>query len=223
MAYGQIGMMQASAGFFTYLVIMAENGFKPDLLLGIRKRWDSRSVNDLEDSYGQEWVRRNQMSHWIFIFIGFINFIHPLNSFRRTMPASNSSTPATLPSSYRSLLCNGPICSFAKPDATHSSSKACAITSSPSVSFSRRPSPASFATRPAWTRVFACTRSSKDLFIRWVFLPEYLLKKTTLHECRINWWGPALPFSLLIFIYDEIRKFILRNNPGGWIERETYY
>ena len=57
MAYGQIGMMQASAGFFTYLVIMAENGFKPDLLLGIRKRWDSRSVNDLEDSYGQEWVK----------------------------------------------------------------------------------------------------------------------------------------------------------------------
>ena len=29
MAYGQIGMIQASAGFFTYLVIMAENGFFP--------------------------------------------------------------------------------------------------------------------------------------------------------------------------------------------------
>jgi sodium/potassium-transporting ATPase subunit alpha len=77
MAYGQIGMMQASAGFFTYLVIMAENGFKPDLLLGIRKRWDSRSVNDLEDSYGQEWVRRNQMSHWILIFVvSLILYIH---------------------------------------------------------------------------------------------------------------------------------------------------
>ena len=56
MAYGQIGFIQASAGFFVYLIIMAENGFWPSRLLGIRKSWDSKSVNDLEDSYGQEWV-----------------------------------------------------------------------------------------------------------------------------------------------------------------------
>jgi len=56
MAYGQIGFIQASAGFFTYLIIMAENGFWPSRLLGIRKSWDSKSVNDLEDSYGQEWT-----------------------------------------------------------------------------------------------------------------------------------------------------------------------
>ncbi len=56
MAYGQIGMMQASAGFFVYFVIMSENGFWPSRLLGIRKEWDSQGVNDLEDSYGQEWV-----------------------------------------------------------------------------------------------------------------------------------------------------------------------
>ena len=56
MAYGQIGMMQASAGFFVYLVILAENGFWPGMLPGIRKRWDSRAINDLTDSYGQEWV-----------------------------------------------------------------------------------------------------------------------------------------------------------------------
>ena len=55
-AYGQIGMIQASAGFFTYFVIMAENGFLPNRLLGLRKGWDSKAVNDLEDSYGQEWV-----------------------------------------------------------------------------------------------------------------------------------------------------------------------
>lgn len=56
MAYGQIGMMQASAGFFVYFVIMGENGFLPVRLLGLRKEWDSRAINDLEDSYGQEWV-----------------------------------------------------------------------------------------------------------------------------------------------------------------------
>ena len=34
MAYGQIGMIQASAGFFVYLVILAENGFLPTRILG---------------------------------------------------------------------------------------------------------------------------------------------------------------------------------------------
>lgn len=49
-------MIQALAGFFTYFVILAENGFKPLDLLGIRLNWDDRFSNDLEDSYGQQWV-----------------------------------------------------------------------------------------------------------------------------------------------------------------------
>ncbi|XP_029043838.1 sodium/potassium-transporting ATPase subunit alpha isoform X2 [Osmia bicornis bicornis] len=56
MAYGQIGMIQAAAGFFVYFVIMAENGFLPLYLFGIRKQWDSKAINDLRDSYGQEWT-----------------------------------------------------------------------------------------------------------------------------------------------------------------------
>lgn len=56
MAYGQIGMMQASAGFFVYFVIMAENGFWPGALFGLRRKWDNKNLNDLEDSYGQNWV-----------------------------------------------------------------------------------------------------------------------------------------------------------------------
>ncbi len=56
MAYGQIGMIQASSGFFVYFVILCENGFWPSRLLGLRESWDSRAINDLEDSYGQEWV-----------------------------------------------------------------------------------------------------------------------------------------------------------------------
>lgn len=50
------GMIQALGGFFAYFVIMAENGFLPSLLVGIRLNWDDRSYNDLEDSYGQQWV-----------------------------------------------------------------------------------------------------------------------------------------------------------------------
>jgi sodium/potassium-transporting ATPase subunit alpha len=33
-----------------------------------------------------------------------------------------------------------------------------------------------------------------------------------------------MPFSLLIFVYDETRKYLIRNNaPGNWVEKETYY
>ncbi|KAG8143488.1 hypothetical protein E2320_000710 [Naja naja] len=53
MAYGQIG----SGRFFSYFVILAENGFLPSVLVGIRLNWDDRTVNDLEDSYGQQWHR----------------------------------------------------------------------------------------------------------------------------------------------------------------------
>jgi len=35
---------------------MAENGFLPSDLFGIRRAWDDRSVTDLTDSYGQNWV-----------------------------------------------------------------------------------------------------------------------------------------------------------------------
>lgn len=56
MAFGQIGAMQAAGGFYVFYVIMGENGFWPMKLFGIRKYWDSRAVNDLQDSYGQEWV-----------------------------------------------------------------------------------------------------------------------------------------------------------------------
>ena len=35
MSCGQIGLVEAAAGFFTYFVIMAENGFWPSRLLGL--------------------------------------------------------------------------------------------------------------------------------------------------------------------------------------------
>lgn len=60
MSYAQIGMIQAVGGFFMYFVIMAQNGFLPYHLIGIRKQWDSKSVNDLPDSYGQEWTYRDR-------------------------------------------------------------------------------------------------------------------------------------------------------------------
>jgi sodium/potassium-transporting ATPase subunit alpha len=55
-AYGQKGMMVVGAGFLAYFVVMAENGFLPDRLIGLRQAWDAPSINDLKDSYNQEWT-----------------------------------------------------------------------------------------------------------------------------------------------------------------------
>ena len=60
MAYGLVGVLQASSGFLTYCVVMGENGFLPWTLYDIREKWDSRSINDLEDSYGQEWTYKDR-------------------------------------------------------------------------------------------------------------------------------------------------------------------
>ncbi|KAF5273040.1 hypothetical protein FQR65_LT04782 [Abscondita terminalis] len=55
-AYGHIGMIEAAAAFFTYFTVMAEHGFMPDRLIGLRSDWENPYINDLEDSYGQEWT-----------------------------------------------------------------------------------------------------------------------------------------------------------------------
>jgi hypothetical protein len=46
-------MKLTTAGFFAYFVIMAEHGFLPSKLFGARRYFDSFSLNDIEDSFGQ--------------------------------------------------------------------------------------------------------------------------------------------------------------------------
>ncbi|KAL8623501.1 Sodium/potassium-transporting ATPase subunit alpha-3 [Nucella lapillus] len=61
MSYGQIGMMQAMAGFYAWLVMFGDNGFMVGDLTGIRFEWDSENLNDLQDSYGQHWTREQRV------------------------------------------------------------------------------------------------------------------------------------------------------------------
>lgn len=54
MAYGQIGMIQMMAAFTGYFTVMAQHGFLPLTLVGIRTSWENHAVI-VTDSYGQEW------------------------------------------------------------------------------------------------------------------------------------------------------------------------
>merc|ERR1712087_597897 len=40
---------------------------------------------------------------------------------------------------------------------------------------------------------------------------------------RFTWWTAGVPFSLMIYIYDEFRKGWIRKNRHGWIHRNTYW
>nr|AYN73065.1 sodium/potassium-transporting ATPase subunit alpha [Pinctada fucata] len=172
MAYGQIGMIQASSGFFVYFVIMGENGFWASKLIGIRKQWDSLAVNDIEDSYGQEWTYSQRKILEYTCHTAFFVSIVVVQ--------------------WADLI----ICKTRRLSLFQQGMKNHHLTFG-----------LFFETCLA---AFMTYCPGLDQGLR-------------MQNLRFTWWFPAMPFSLLIFIYDECRKYILRRNPGGFVERETYY
>ncbi|GBN13833.1 Sodium/potassium-transporting ATPase subunit alpha [Araneus ventricosus] len=171
-AYGQIGFMQAAAGFFVYFVIMAENGFMPSTLLGIRSRWDSRSVNDLQDSFGQEWT-----------------YFH-----RKTLEYTCHTAffVSIVIVQWADLI----ICKTRRNSIVHQGMK---------------------------NHILNFGLVFETALAAFLSYCPGMDKGLRMFPLKLNWWFPAIPFSILIFVYDEIRRFILRRNPGGWVEMETYY
>ncbi|CAG0898014.1 unnamed protein product [Darwinula stevensoni] len=71
MSYFHIGAMQIAGGYLAYFTIMAHNGFRPLSLFGLRSHWDSKAINDLEDSYGQEWTYTDRKNLEFACYAGF--------------------------------------------------------------------------------------------------------------------------------------------------------
>ncbi|KAB0394201.1 hypothetical protein E2I00_015267, partial [Balaenoptera physalus] len=55
-SYFQIGAIQSFAGFTDYFTAMAQEGWFPLLCVGLRPYWEDHHLQDLQDSYGQEWT-----------------------------------------------------------------------------------------------------------------------------------------------------------------------
>uniref|UniRef100_A0A8C3WBB3 Sodium/potassium-transporting ATPase subunit alpha n=1 Tax=Catagonus wagneri TaxID=51154 RepID=A0A8C3WBB3_9CETA len=172
MAYGQIGMIQALAGFFTYFVIMAENGFKPMDLLGIRSSWEDPYINDLEDSYGQQWTyEQRKVLEFTCHTAFFVSIV--------IMQWADLIICKTRRNSVFQQGMKNKILIFGILEET-------------------------------FLAAFLSYTPGMDVALR-------------MYPLKITWWLCATPYSLLILIYDEVRKFIIRCYPGGWLERETYY
>uniref|UniRef100_A0A4W5RD62 Sodium/potassium-transporting ATPase subunit alpha n=1 Tax=Hucho hucho TaxID=62062 RepID=A0A4W5RD62_9TELE len=154
-AYGQF------AGFFTYFVIMAENGFYPMDLLGIRLDWENQYINDMEDSYGQQWTYESRK---------IIEFTCHTAYFVTVVIAQ-----------WAVLI----VCKTRKN------------------SF--------FQQGLMKNRVLIfglCSESALALFLSYCPGMDVAIRMPF-------WWVCAFPYTLLIFIYDEVRKYIMRRNPGG--------
>uniref|UniRef100_A0A8C4SXD5 Cation-transporting P-type ATPase C-terminal domain-containing protein n=1 Tax=Erpetoichthys calabaricus TaxID=27687 RepID=A0A8C4SXD5_ERPCA len=74
--YFHIGIIETFSGFLCYFTVMAEQGYLPGTLINIRVPWESRTVGDLQDTFGQEWTyyQRAQMewTGYTSFFVGIV-------------------------------------------------------------------------------------------------------------------------------------------------------
>ncbi|XP_028427653.1 sodium/potassium-transporting ATPase subunit alpha-1-like [Perca flavescens] len=172
-SYGQIGVQQAVAGFYTNFVILAENGFHPLDLLGIRGIWEDKNINDLEDSYGQQWTyeRRKileftcQTAYFVSIVIIQVGVL---------------------------IICKTRTISIMQQG----------MKSNRVLIFGLFEEVALAA--------FLSYCPGTDVALR-------------MYPLKFSWWFCALPYTLIVVLFDEARRYCIRRYPGGWVEQETLY
>ncbi|KAF7274509.1 hypothetical protein GWI33_012840 [Rhynchophorus ferrugineus] len=171
LAYGHIGLIEAMGGFFVYFAIMAEHGFMPMQLFGLRERWDSESVNDLLDYYGQEWTYQNRKELEYTCYTAFM--ISVVVTQWLDLVVCKTRSNSIFKQGMGNMVLN--------------------------ISL-------------VVETVVACMLS---------YLPNMSYLK--FYPILFRWWCYSLPFALLIFAFDEFRKWRIRKYPQGWYRKETYY
>merc|ERR1711937_245353 len=172
MAYGQIGMIQALAGFVCYCVILMQNGFLPGDLMGLRIPWDDKNNMNLEDSYGQEWSYSQRK---------IVEFTCHTMFFTAIVIVQWADV----------LICK-----------------------------TRR---LSIFQQGMKNKILIAGLMEETLLAAFLAYCPGTDAMLRMYPLEWTWWFVPMPFSLIIFTYDEIRKTLIRRTPGGWVESETYY
>ncbi|KAM8927397.1 potassium-transporting ATPase alpha chain 2-like [Pelodytes ibericus] len=75
-SYFQIAAIEAFAGFLNYFTVMAQQGYLPGLLIGLRPVWEDKTNQEVEDSYGQEWTYSQRLyQEWYCYTAFFISIV----------------------------------------------------------------------------------------------------------------------------------------------------
>ncbi|XP_015125098.1 sodium/potassium-transporting ATPase subunit alpha-B-like [Diachasma alloeum] len=171
-AYGQIGMCQALAGFLNYFMILGFHGFLPLDLFGLRQSWENRAITDLVDSYGQHWTYQSRMDLLNEARTGY--FISIVTTQMIDLIMCKTRRNSIFQQGMNNWFLN-----------------------------------VSFAFEIILTAILLYTPGT-----------EKVLKAMPLDP---YWFLPCLPLGLFLWTYDEVRRWCVRNYPGGVMERETYY
>ncbi|XP_078282945.1 potassium-transporting ATPase alpha chain 2-like [Rhinoraja longicauda] len=172
-SYLQVGVTQTFGGFLCYFTVLAEQGWLPSRVIGIRVPWEDATNNDVEDSYGQEWTFQQRLyvewSCYTAFFVGIV--IEQLADLIIRKTRRNSI--------FQQGLCGNKV---------------------------------------LWIGLL----SQIGIAIILCYFPGML---DSLHftPLRIQYWFVAMPFVIVIFVYDEIRKYFIRRYPGSWWDRNMYY
>ncbi|XP_047504538.1 sodium/potassium-transporting ATPase subunit alpha-like [Pieris napi] len=173
LVYGHLGLIEFAAGMFAYFIVMAEHGFYPEQLFGIRQRWDNEAVSDVQDSLGQEWT------------------------YAERKELERACQAAYFVAIVMTQITNGIIC------------------------------------KTRYNSLFQVGMNNKALNFGLVF--EIILACVVCYvpginsffrtyPLRLKWWFLALPFTALMFSFDEFRKYCIRNEKfGGWFNKLTLY
>jgi sodium/potassium-transporting ATPase subunit alpha len=51
----QTSVIELTGAFYAWILMYWTNGWSPNKLWWLGQKWDKEAINDLEDSYGQEW------------------------------------------------------------------------------------------------------------------------------------------------------------------------
>uniref|UniRef100_A0A8C0L5Z2 Sodium/potassium-transporting ATPase subunit alpha n=1 Tax=Canis lupus dingo TaxID=286419 RepID=A0A8C0L5Z2_CANLU len=172
-SYFQIGAIQSFAGFTDYFTAMAQEGWFPLLCVGLRPYWENHHLQDLQDSYGQEWTFGQRLYQQytcytvFFISIEMCQIADVLIRKTRRLSAFQQGffRNRILVIAIVFQVCIGCFLCYC----------------------------------PGMPNIFN-------------FMP-----------IRYQWWLVPMPFGLLIFVYDEIRKLGVRCCPGSWWDQELYY
>uniref|UniRef100_A0A2K6RIS7 Potassium-transporting ATPase alpha chain 1 n=1 Tax=Rhinopithecus roxellana TaxID=61622 RepID=A0A2K6RIS7_RHIRO len=167
------GAIQSFAGFTDYFTAMAQEGWFPLLCVGLRAQWEDHHLQDLQDSYGQEWTFGQRLYQQytcytvFFISIEVCQIADVLIRKTRRLSAFQQGffRNKILVIAIVFQVCIGCFLCYC----------------------------------PGMPNIFN-------------FMP-----------IRFQWWLVPLPYGILIFVYDEIRKLGVRCCPGSWWDQELYY
>jgi sodium/potassium-transporting ATPase subunit alpha len=210
-SYLQIGVVQALAGFYTYVCVLFDYGFPPWILL------------DFADAFTKE-PGENGKENWLIQKnpagepVGITMWKTDSDLFGETREL----TPCLLESVDEGVnACHNPYEALAHAQTAFFISIIVVQWADLISCKTRTLSLQQQGMRNGWMNFGLAFETVLGIALCYIEIcNEYL----TTRPLAFVHWLPALPFSILILTYDEIRKWLLRSlGKDNWVERNTYY